>query len=78
MKTATFWFIMSAFVMFQMAQVGPIQHLVNHLTDIGFPVAIATVILSTLSLTSAAGKLLFGYISDRLEAKYCATISFLL
>lgn len=78
LKTSTFWFIMSAFVMFQLAQVGTIQHLVNHLTDIGFPVAMATVILSTVSLISAVGKLLFGYISDRLEAKYCATLSFLL
>ena len=77
LKTPTFWLILSAFVMFQMAQVGTIQHLINHLTDILFPVDVATFILSAVSLTSAGGKLLFGYISDKFDPKFGATLSFL-
>lgn len=78
LKTSTFWLIVGAFVVFNVAQVGTIQHLVNHLTDIGFSVAAATVTLSGVGLGSTIGKFLFGYASDRLSAKHCTTISFLL
>ena len=78
LKTPTFWLITCAFFMFQMAQVGTTQHLVNHLTDIGFSVPVATAIFSITNLFTAIGKLMFGYVSDRLTAKHCATIIFLL
>ena len=77
LKTPTFWLITCAYVLFQLSQVGTTQHLVNHLTDIGFPVATATAIFSVTSLTTAAGKLFFGYISDRFKIQYCAVLSFL-
>jgi MFS family permease len=78
LKTSTFWLITGAFVMFNMAQVGITQHLVNHLTDIGFPLATATAALSCIGLGNAIGKFLFGYSSNRFAAKYCAAIGFLL
>jgi MFS family permease len=78
MKTSTFWLITGAFIMFQMAQVGTTQHLVNHLTDIGFSVPVATAIFSVTNLFTAIGKLLFGYLSDRLAAEYCAMMIFVL
>jgi MFS family permease len=78
LKTSTFWLMVGSYVVFQMAHVGTLQHLINHLTDIGFPVAMATATLSVVSLVSAGGKFFFGYITDRLAAKYCATISFIL
>lgn len=78
LKTSTFWLIVGAFIMFNIGQVGTIQHLVNHLTDIGFPTAIAVTTVSIVGLGSTVGKLLFGYISDRVEPKYCAALSFLL
>jgi len=78
LKTSSFWLITSVFVMFQMAEVGIIQHLVNHLTDVGFSIVVAAAVLSLNGLCTTIGKLWFGYISDRLAAKYCAAISFLL
>ncbi|MDQ1279359.1 MAG: transporter [Thermoproteota archaeon] len=77
LKTSTFWLIASSFTLFQLSQVGTTQHLVNHLTDIGFPLTMATTIFSVTSLTTAGGKFFFGYISDKFKAKYCAILSFL-
>jgi predicted MFS family arabinose efflux permease len=78
LQTSTFWFIVVAFFMFNISQGGMIQHLANHLTDIGFEVTTATIVISLIGLGSAVGKFVFGFMSDRLEAKYCTTISFLL
>lgn len=78
LRTSTFWFIVGAFIMYNIAQVGTIQHLVNHLTDIGFSAASAATALSYIGLGSTIGKFLFGYLSDRLAAKLCTAISFLL
>jgi MFS family permease len=78
LKAPAFWLITCAFILFQMAQVGTTQHLVNHLTDIGFSIPVATSIFSITNLFTAIGKLMFGYVSDRLTAKHCAMIVFLL
>jgi MFS family permease len=78
LKSLNFWLITGSFVMFQLAQVGTIQHLIVNLTDNGFPIALATTIFSSVNIASAGGKLLFGYMSDQIRAEYCAMIGFLL
>jgi len=76
MATPTFWLIALAFFASNMSSVGVVQHQVNYLTDIGFPVAQAATALGFVGLGSAVGKFAFGYLSDRLAARYCAAISF--
>jgi predicted MFS family arabinose efflux permease len=78
LQTSTFWLIVAAFFVFNISQGGMIQHLANHLTDIGFEVTTATIVISLIGLGSAIGKFIFGFMSDRIGAKYCTTISFLL
>lgn len=78
LQTSTFWLIVVSFFLFNISQGGMIQHLANHLTDIGFTVTVATAVISLIGLGSAIGKFMFGFMSDRLKAKYCTTISFLL
>ena len=51
-----------------------LQNTVPHLQDIKFSVAITTGAMSVISLTSALGKFGFGWLSDRIPAKYAATI----
>ncbi len=76
-RTPTFWLIVVAFVLYSIGQVGTMQHLVNHLTDIQFSVLTATLAVSLTGFGSAVGKFFFGFLSDYLEAKYCTIISFL-
>jgi len=78
LRMSVFWLITGAFVLFNLGQVGTSQHLIVHLTDIGFTLDIATVIFSAVNITSAVGKLFFGYISDRFKVEYCAMMGFLL
>ncbi|MFH0748592.1 MAG: MFS transporter [Candidatus Bathyarchaeota archaeon] len=78
LRCSTFWLIVGAFIMFNIGQVGTIQHLVSHLTDIGFPTSIAVSTISLIGLGSTIGKFFFGFISDKLSAKYCTATSFAL
>jgi len=78
LRAPAFWLITVTFVMFQVSQVGVIQHLVNHLTDISFSAATAALILSFNGLWTTAGKIFFGHIADKFTIKYCAALSFLL
>jgi len=48
---------------------------VPHLQDIGFPVVTAAAALGTTGLGSIVGKLLFGWLCDRILAKYAWSIS---
>ncbi|MFC2032600.1 MFS transporter [Chloroflexota bacterium] len=77
-KTSTFWLISVAFAANTFSNAGIFQHQVNHLTDIGFSLAAAATALGAVGLGSAGGKLIFGWLCDRLPAKYVATISFAL
>jgi len=59
LKTSTFWVIVIAYFMFQIAISGTTQHLVNPLTDIGFSDITATTALSLVGLGSVTGKFSF-------------------
>ena len=76
LKTSTLWLIIGAFIMFNIAQVGTIQHLINHLTDVDFSATTAATAVSFTGLGSTVGKFLFGSLSDRIPARYCVVISF--
>lgn len=76
LATLTFWMIAMSFLITNLSSVGVIQHQVNYLTDIGFPVAQAATALGFIGLGSAVGKFVFGYLSDRIPARYCAAMSF--
>jgi MFS family permease len=78
LKRSTFWLIACAYILFEIAECGTIQHLIVHLVDVGFPEVEATSVLSAVSLFSVVGRFIFGYISDRLMVKFCAAISFCL
>jgi len=78
LKTSAFWLIATAFLITTFSHTGTIQHQINYLDDIGFPVAMAAVALGAVGFGSAAGKLFFGWLCDQMPAKYAAIISFVL
>jgi MFS family permease len=47
-----------------------IQHQVPHLTDVGFPIAIAAGALGAIGLANAVGKFVFGLACDWINPKY--------
>jgi len=58
--------------------VGVSQNQVPFLMDIGFPIQTAASALGFLALMSAVGKLGFGWLCDRIKAKYVTAIGFIL
>jgi MFS family permease len=68
-STSTFWLIFVSFVA-QGFHVGVIQNTVPHLGDIGFPVVAAATALGTVGLGSLIGKFFFGWLCDRIPAKF--------
>ena len=74
LTTSAFWLISTSFLTGLFSQVGVLQHQVPHLEDIGFPVAMASGALGIVGLTSAIGKFSFGWLCDRMPAKYVWSI----
>lgn len=78
LKTLTFWLIVLAFTFASSSHIAAIQHQVNHLTDIGFPMTTAAIALGVVGLGSGIGKIFFGWLCDRMPVKHAAAISFAL
>jgi MFS family permease len=72
--TLAFWLIGISFLLICFSQVGVIQSQVPHLEDIGFPIATAAGALGGVSLMSGLGKFFFGWLCDRMPAKYACLI----
>ncbi len=74
LATSGFWLIAVSFVMHLFSQVGILQNQVPHLEDIGFPVATAASALGIVGLVSAISRFGYGWLCDRIQAKYACGI----
>lgn len=74
--TSTFWLMVASFIIFGFVNDGVFQHQVPHLQDIGFPVATAVAALSVWGVGSLSGHLFFGWLCDRIQAKYALCLAF--
>lgn len=75
--TKQFWYLAIIFFAVAAASAGTIAHVVPILTDHGVPPQIATSAISTAGLALIAGRLLAGYLLDRIFAPYVALVLFL-
>ncbi|MBM3210698.1 MFS transporter [Candidatus Poribacteria bacterium] len=76
--TSAFWLIGIIFFINSFASLGIFQNQVPHLQDIGFSLSAASIALTVIGLGSAIGKFVFGWLCDRIQAKYACAISFVL
>jgi predicted MFS family arabinose efflux permease len=75
---SVFWLLAAAIFLVAMALNGTIIHIVPLLTDRGLSPAIAASLLGVVGLASIVGRLLCGYLADRLFAPHVAAGFFLL
>ncbi|MFC2045336.1 MFS transporter [Chloroflexota bacterium] len=75
LATSTFWLIAISFLLGQFSYIGVVQNQTPYLEDIGFNVATAATALGTVSLGSLIGKFGFGWLCDRMPAKYAWAIA---
>ena len=78
LTTSTFWLIAAVFLSSCFSHGGVIQSQVPHLEDLGFPVVTAATALGMVGLGSAVGKFGFGWLCDRIPAKYACAIGLML
>jgi len=70
----TFWFIVVSFIAHGFSEVSVLQNQVPYLEDTGYPAATAAAVLGGVGLLSTFGKFGFGWLCDRLAAKYVCAI----
>jgi predicted MFS family arabinose efflux permease len=76
-NTARFWMLGAAFFLVAVGINGSAAHIVPLLTDHGLSAAAATATLAIFGLATMGGRLLAGFLVDRIFAPYVATFFFL-
>ncbi len=76
--TSVFWLMGISFFINGYGSMGVTQSQVPHLQDIGFPLSQASSALTGLGIGSAIGKFVFGWLCDKIHAKYACAISLFL
>lgn len=77
LRTGTFWLLFVSFLLIGISVVGCLIHLVPMLTDRGISARTAAFATSVLGGAVILGRILSGYLLDRLFAAYVATVFFL-
>jgi len=75
--TRSFWLMGVVFFLVAVAVNGTVAHVVPLLTDHGVSAAAAAAIMGIFGLATMAGRLLAGYLVDRIFAPFVATVFFL-
>lgn len=69
-----FWLTVLSFMTFGIAEIGILQNEVPYLQETGFTTSAAATIHGIVGLWSTFGKFFFGWLSDRIHAKYAFAI----
>jgi MFS family permease len=78
LATSGFWLAAVSYLTGGFSSVGIVQNQVPYLEDIGLPVAMVAGTLSGVGLGSLIGKFSFGWLCDRIAAKYAFSIALVL
>ena len=76
LATSSFWLIAVSFLANGFSEVGLLQNQVPYLVDVGFPLTTAATAYGVVGLWSLIGKFGFGWLCDRIQAKYACAIGF--
>lgn len=77
-RTGKFWLMGAAFFLVAIAVNGTVAHVVPLLTDHGISRGVAAATMSVFGLATMSGRLLAGWLVDRIFAPYVAAVLFLL
>ena len=76
LKSKTFWLLAVSFYFVALAASGVIAHVVPLMTDRGVPVQVAASAISAAGLALIVGRVIAGYLLDRIFAPYVAFVFF--
>jgi len=78
LRTPAFWLLMVAYFFGGFSGTGALQNQVAYLGDVGFPIAMAAGALGGIGFGSLIGKFAFGWLCDRIAAKYAYAVALVL
>ncbi|MBW2624285.1 MAG: MFS transporter, partial [Deltaproteobacteria bacterium] len=74
LTTSGFWLMAVSFMAHGFCEVGILQTQIPYLRDLGFPMAKASAAFGVVGFFSFTGKIFFGWLCDRIKAKYACAI----
>jgi MFS family permease len=77
LRTRSFWMIVMANFCFAFTATGSLIHMAAYLEGIGYKTSAAAVVVSLIFAFAALGKVVMGYIADRLTARRALVLCFL-
>ena len=78
LRTVSFWLLVAINLVLNASLIAMLVHQFAYLTDLGYGLATAGIVVSTVLAISVAGGLFFGWASDRLDARYLGAACFAL
>jgi predicted MFS family arabinose efflux permease len=78
LRTVNFWMLALIWFLWGFSLLLVLTHFVPHLTDLGIPATTAALISGLIGVISIAGRLGFGWVSDRLDRKLATIIAIIL
>ena len=73
LSTSAFWLLAASYSL-NCTHMGVLQSQVPHLSDMGFPIGIAATTMSITASVSTAGTFFFGWLSDKISAKFACVV----
>ncbi len=73
LSTSAFW-LMAVSYLLNCTHMGVLQNQVPHLSDMGFPIGIAATTMSITASMSTAGTFFFGWLCDKISAKFACVV----
>lgn len=73
LSTSAFWMLAASY-MLNCTHMGMLQNQVPHLSDMGFPIGIAATTMSITASMSTTGTFFFGWLSDKISAKFACVV----
>jgi len=78
MRTQAFWVLTPCFMAFQMTMASVFVHLIPYLITVGIESRFAALVVTFVTLAAILGKLVFGWLGDRVSKKWLLVIIFAL
>ena len=78
LSTSSFWLMAVSFMAHGFCEVGILQTHVPYLKDAGFPIAKVSASFGVVGFFSFLGKIFFGWLCDRIEAKHACAIGLII
>jgi|TARA_B100000530_G_scaffold334155_1_gene283502 MFS family permease len=77
LKTNTLWILTFSMLIGGIGVASVVVHEFSYITDLGFSTSIAALILSVHAVTASFGRLVWGFLVEKIEVKYCMAILYI-